>query len=197
LAGVALVLNTFNLLPFSMLDGGRFLESVFSRRQHFDFVIKILMGLAQAGYAWLTRSFFWGITAFGTLAASQKSYTLGKIAGRLMRKWKDKIPVSLESIPREYLEAILSELHGSGLAKPDESAKTIANWARIVWHKVCRRPPGLKISGVLLAGYLFAFVVGIGGSAVFGKDWLNNAPYLEPVKDIVESKVKQITTAFR
>lgn len=163
-AGMFLIINCFNLLPFFPLDGGRFLYLViFSRNRFLELVFKIFAALALmlVGYAlgaWLLAL----LGVFGLLAV-KIPFKLSKIAKHVRQypacidllSQPDNADPEHQKIPLPIAKVIIDSIFEH--FPPPIQTGTVALHTKEIWEKVCFRPSGVFSTIVLLGVYLLAF----------------------------------------
>jgi hypothetical protein len=172
-AGMFLIINCFNLLPFFPLDGGRFLYLViFSRNRYLELVFKIFAALALmlVGYAlgaWLLAL----LGVFGLLAV-KIPYKLSTIAMHVRQtpahidllSQPDNTDTDSQKIPLTIAKVIIDSIFEH--FPPPIQTGTVALHTKEVWEKICFRPTGVFSTIVLLGVYLLAFCLPL--VALFG-----------------------------
>jgi Zn-dependent protease len=163
-AGMFLIINCFNLLPFFPLDGGRFLYLViFSRNRFLELCFKIFAALALmlVGYAlgaWLLAL----LGLFGLLAV-KLPFRLSKIAKHVRQSpahidslsHPDNADPDRQKVPLPIAKVIIDSVYE--YFPPPLEISTVALHTKEIWEKVCFRPSGVFSTIVLLIVYLFAF----------------------------------------
>lgn len=164
-AGLALFLNAFNLLPIMPLDGGRYLDvTVFARWPVMRQIVGHLSGLAIAWIGWQLDA--WLLLGFGVLtfvtAAGKRS--LG-FAGAQLRAQLEPGEAPPAPFPERLVPAgmeLANQLvfsKSSLQATPDRYANYINN----AWAQAGYAPPTIGMTLCLLGAYAasVALVVGI------------------------------------
>ncbi|MHC4642023.1 MAG: hypothetical protein ACYS32_10285 [Planctomycetota bacterium] len=163
-AGMFLIINCFNLLPFFPLDGGRFLYLViFSRNRFLELCFKIFAALALmlVGYAlgaWLLAL----LGLFGLLAV-KIPFRLSKIAKHVRQSpahidllsHPDNADPDRQKVPLPIAKVIIDSVYE--YFPPPLEISTVALHTKEIWEKVCFRPTGAFSTIVLLVVYLLAF----------------------------------------
>jgi Zn-dependent protease len=161
-AWIFLFINAFNLLPFFPLDGGRFVESLFSMKSFaLEMVFKTIsiMGLAAAWYLIGPGRFAPGLIALFVilLISLQGSFRIASAARKVACQISITHDLRPNQIPREYLSAIYKVLKpklGFGA-----SSKVAAKLIYSVWQRLLNKPPARKaITGFVIL-YLFSLTV--------------------------------------
>jgi hypothetical protein len=161
-----LIINTFNLLPFFPLDGGRFLHEVlFSRNRYIELVFSILAALALIGLGLLMGA--WLLAAFGLFAliGAQFPFKVAAIANQLKPQLAAAEPPYMdtpppepqqtESIPAEIAEQVIDTIRQKFTGRL--TVKAIAGYTKQVWERIHVRPPRIPATLLLLGVYLFSF----------------------------------------
>ena len=128
---VFILINAFNLLPFSPLDGGRFLEAVlFTRHPKAEVAFKVLAiaGLTWTAFKW--KSIALGIVAYFTLVSFKTIWTIAKTASVLRKGLPAEHIYTIDEIPDASLEQIIMHLHDK-LPMAQRNAKHLAATAKI------------------------------------------------------------------
>jgi Zn-dependent protease len=171
LAWAFIFLNAFNLLPFFPLDGGRFLESLFSSKNiRFEMTFKIVSTLGVA-FIWFiladsTRFFFGLGVIFVILIISWTgSFVIAstvKIAATRLSITDDLRP---NHIPLEHISSIYEILKPKLFfgANPRALAKQIY----YIWQRLLNKPPSRKAFVNLIALYVLSLTIAIGATAMF------------------------------
>lgn len=163
-AGMFLIINCFNLLPFFPLDGGRFLYLViFSRNRYLELVFKIFAALALmlVGYAlgaWLLAL----LGVFGLLAV-KIPFKLSTIAMQVRQSpahidllsHPENADPDPQKIPLPIAKVIIDSIFER--FPPPIQTGTVALHTKEIWEKVCFHPSGVFSTIVLLGVYLLAF----------------------------------------
>jgi len=157
LANLFLLLNLFNLLPFSPLDGGRFLcEILFSRNRYVELIFNLFASLALITVGFFMKSWVLSIIGFFNLVTMNVPFKIAGIANEL--KKNDLIELSPENdesqISRNYpYKYIINSIKTRMSGKLD--TKTIARFTQNVIDCVSCRPPKALPTIGLLTLYIF------------------------------------------
>lgn len=156
-----LLINAFNLLPFTPLDGGRFIENIFFPRSlTAEVIFKIVSGLGLLAVAFLLKSFFLGIISIVFLVQVKKIYHIGKIAKTL----NDEIPpehrVADFEIQKQYIEDINDRLNEKTSVKP--APREVAIHIRNIFQRLGNLPPKKTV----VLGFVVFYIFCIGLSAI-------------------------------
>lgn len=159
-----LLINTFNLLPFFPLDGGRFMHDVlFCRNRYLELTFRIVAALCIAGIALLMGA--WILLAFGVLGLFTVMiyFKLATVA----RQVKGQYPPAPEedvSAPAPSLEdrtdivqCVIELLHKAFPSKMP--LKQFAGHVKTVLEQIDARPPKAGATAALLAVYGLCFVL--------------------------------------
>ena len=154
-ADLFIMINAFNLLPFTPLDGGRFLEAVlFTRHPRAEIVFKALAIAGIAGIAWLWKSVALGILAYFTLVSIKHAWTMSSTSASLRKELPEDHAYTSDDIPDHFLEKIVSRV--SPLAPTQQNEiKQLAQSAKAIWSKMIIRHCSIRASVGLTLLYLF------------------------------------------
>jgi Zn-dependent protease len=169
-ARVFLLLNTFNLLPFVPLDGGRYVDAVlFSRAPRLRVAFQIVAGVALAALAFALQSIVLGIVGFFVLASARLTYFTSRLARDLQKELAargassaDAIAhcVEQDHIPTDYIERLIPLLWNR-LPENGQNAKTVASVIRSIWTMACSKPPTVAVTVGLLVLYAVCFTLSV------------------------------------
>ena len=125
-ARLFLLINAFNLLPFSPLDGGRFIENIFFPRSiKSEIIFKIISGLGLLAVAYFLKSFFLGIISIFFLVQVKKIFHIGKISKDLNDELPPDLQISDFEIQKQYISDINERLDKKFSIKPSPRAVAI------------------------------------------------------------------------
>jgi Zn-dependent protease len=166
-----LIINTFNLLPVTPLDGGRFMEAVlFSRTPMLKAVFDVLAAVALTVLAFTLGSIFLGILAFFMLGSIKLGYVSGQLARDIKRELAEQRDIDPAStaglsrpvgIPSSYIERLIPLLEDH-LPEKERSPEGFARAFRSVWNMVRFQPPSVAAT----VGLMLVYVLCVGGGIV-------------------------------
>lgn len=163
-----LIINSFNLLPFMPLDGGRFLyEVLFSRNRYVELCFRLLASLALIAVglflgAWLLALLgLFGLISIGfpfkvariaeelkpLLSTTGTSHT-GTVSGQT---------TDMERIPPEIAKEIIEKVRQRISTKLN--LKTVAVYTKDVWERMHLHPPSMFATAGLLGAYILCFCI--------------------------------------
>ena len=162
-----LFINTFNLLPFHPLDGGRFFDAVlFSRHPKLEIGFKILTALALGWLAVTFKDVFLGIFAFVVFMSLRGTHLSASIA-HVIRKQADSVADALSPhVPAEHLRQIVDMLRAK-LPAEQQKPKLMATYAAGIWQRIRSRPCKIAPTIGLVFCYAFFMLLGIGSALMF------------------------------
>jgi Zn-dependent protease len=190
--GVFVLINGFNLLPFSPLDGGRFLEAVlFTRHPKAEIAFKVLAagGLAWVAFEW--KSVALGIVIYITLASLKNVWTLAKAASHLRKELPQEHSYTSNEIPDALLHRIISHLHDK-LPMAQHNARHLAAAAKTVWSRMIIRHCSVRTSIGLTLLYLLFAVPALGLIAL---TQVSASRQTESVEQVIENAGYNATTS--
>ena len=170
-----LLINGFNLLPFSPLDGGRFLEAVlFTRHPWVEVLSKILAvaGLAWAAFLW--KSVALGIVAYLSLISIKSVWIAAKTAAKLRKELPTEHAYTSSEIPNDFLIRISSYLYNEQ-SLSQRTAKHLAATVKNIWSRGIIRHCSIRASLGLTFIYLLFAVPSLGMVAFFHMFMKNSA----------------------
>lgn len=164
-----LLINAFNLLPITPLDGGRFLHGLlFSRNRYVEMVVNILASVAFFALAAATHSWLFRILGIISLLSIQVKFKIAAAADKFKKQFQtqnenhtdDSIKNDdQEYIPEHILKPMLNWMHQNmpGPMKPADIATTAID----IWDRIQVRPPKWGATVLLLVlfsvGYFVSF----------------------------------------
>ena len=164
---LALILNSFNLLPILPLDGGQNLHAVlFSRHPILDIVFRAAASLALMGGSVLLGDkflFYLGLVMLFSLPIAFKTM---KIVSKLRDEQLDTQATADESVPIATAVRIVDELRAV-LSPQQQQNKLLAKLTLDVFESLNSRPPGVFGSLTLLAAHGGTFLMAIVFAMVF------------------------------
>jgi Zn-dependent protease len=162
-AGLIVVINGFNLLPFLPLDGGNFWHAVlFSRHRLLEAGFKVVAGLAcvAAGAAGLGNFItFIGIAVLISIAATWRQAT---IVARLRQEGRPPLAEGDDAIPNATVARIVQALREADKKKAPVP-KQLATETLAVFERLNARAPNLLESLGLSVAYFGAVVIAVAG----------------------------------
>jgi len=176
-AWIFLLLNAFNLLPFFPLDGGRFVESLFSSKNvMLEIVFKIVsaLGLALALFVFVGPIRF--LLGFGgifimLIIMVASSLTFASAMNKVVARLPITNDLNLNYIPIEYLSSIYEVLKSKLLFS--SSPKALASQIHYVWERLLNKPPSSKVRAAFLIFYLFSLSLAL-SAPIFFKSAVSN-----------------------
>ena len=164
---LALILNSFNLLPILPLDGGQNLHAVlFSRHPILDIVFRAVASLALMGGSVLLSDkflFYLGLVMLFSLPIAFKTM---KIVSKLRDEQLDTQATADESVPVATAVRIVDELRAV-LSPQQQQNKLLAKLTLDVFESLNSRPPGVFASLTLLAAHGGTFLMALVFAMVF------------------------------
>lgn len=175
-----LLINAFNLLPLSPLDGGKFFQLlIFSRNRFLELAFTVLAGLGLVGLAFLLESWMLGVVAAMVLLSVPRQ---SKLLGTVKELRASKLEVDRE--PEKLEEPSLRALYASAGAlvpqqlKDDQRLLQHVRAMRQVHERARMYPPSVLASlglcivwGVGLVVMFVGMVIGVGGWTPTAPQW--------------------------
>ncbi len=167
LAMMSFVINGFNLLPFTPLDGGRFLQEVlFSRNRYLELIFNLLAGVALLASGYFLNSWILAIIGVSNLIFIRIPFKLAAISQEVKKSFiadnaanSQSIGIEpgadAENIQPDIVQKIIPLLHK--YFTPRLNAKTLATYVRQVWEKIQAKPPRVLATTGLLCLYSTCF----------------------------------------
>ena len=166
LAIMFLLINSFNLLPFFPLDGGRFLQEVlFSRNRYVELFFRLLASLALIALGFLMGAWLIALLGLFTLLSIGISFKITRIVKDLKPLLSSSDAqhtqtvsgktIDTERIPPEIAKEIVQKIYQKISSKL--KVKTVAAYAKEIWERMHLCPPGLLATIGLLSLYLLSF----------------------------------------
>jgi Zn-dependent protease len=165
-----LIVNTFNLLPVSPLDGGRYMEAVlFSRTPMLKAAFDVLAAAALVALAFMLRSVIFGILAYVTLLTIRFTYVSAKMAREIKRELAEEratdpasasVPAGPGGIPSSYIERFIPLLEAH-LTQHEQTPAGFTRAFQTIWTMVRFQPPSAAATVALLLLYAICFGGGI------------------------------------
>lgn len=162
-----LFINTFNLLPFHPLDGGRFFDAVlFSRHPKLEIGFKILTALVLAWLAMTFKDVFLGVFAFVVFMSLRGTHISASIANAIRRQTGSAVDAVSERVPNDRLRQIVDMLQ-TKLPSEHQKPKLLATYTAGIWQRIRSRPCKVLPATGLLLCYTFFILLGIGSAFLF------------------------------
>ncbi len=159
-ASTSLALNTFNLLPFQPLDGGRVFEAaLFSRHPWAEAIFRLLGAVALGALAWFAGSIGLGILALLMVSGLQFQWRIANIAQELRARFPPA-PDAPEEVPDDRLEAIVAALD-SRMPEAARRPRVFAVQADEIWRRMRSERCTAAAAVGFVAASVFLFVLGI------------------------------------
>ena len=162
-----LFLNTFNLLPFHPLDGGRFFDAVlFSRHPKLEIGFKIITALILGWVAVESKTVLLGVFAFVSLLSLRNTYISACVARAVRKQLSECDHTASYTVPSQRLPMLVALLQAklpAGRADP----KLIARYVTEIWQRVRNKRCSTGSSIGLLLCYGFFILLGISSGPIF------------------------------
>lgn len=162
-----LFINTFNLLPFHPLDGGRFLDAVmFSRHPKLELGFKILAALVLTWLAMTFKDVFFGVFAIFVFISLRGTYISASIAQAIRKQTGSVSDAISQRVPNDILRQIVDMLLAK-LPSEHHKPKILATYAKEIWQRIRSRPCKVLYATSLVLGYAFFILLGVGSVYIF------------------------------
>lgn len=156
-AYLLIVINGFNLLPVSPLDGGRLLHAIFLSRQPFwESLFLIVSGFGLAIFGWLTGSWLLGVIAVVCLV-SVPIHLQDRRQRIAARREFPELPADFSALSEAHRRALFHAACGLKAATHDPSE--IAEQMRNLHGEFTTKPTRMVHSLALLLLYVAGIVV--------------------------------------
>jgi len=166
-------LNTFNLLPFHPLDGGRVLDAaIFLNHPRREAIFKVITGVLLVAVSAVLRAILLGIFAVLSLLTVRTSYRLARIAQTLRAEPEVCAATTEHDMPAWPVERVVMMVC-QHLPARQQSFQLVATHVQTVWERVRAKPCSTGAAIALLV--LYAFFVVIGMAAFVGVDIITAA----------------------
>jgi Zn-dependent protease/antitoxin component YwqK of YwqJK toxin-antitoxin module len=172
LAVMFTIINTFNLLPFFPLDGGRFLNEVlFSRNRYIECCFNLLASAALITGGYFLKAWFLAFIGLFTLVSLVIRFKIGRIAKVLKKKYStanitaaagEQTETEIDDmklIPNEIAREIIDDIRQNFSSVTN--VKNIAAYAKNIWEQMHIQPPKIPATMGLLSIYLLSFSLSI------------------------------------
>lgn len=180
-----LLLNAFNLLPLSPLDGGKFFQLlIFSRNRFLELAFTVFAGLALLGLAVLMESWMLGVVAgMVLLSLPRQSKLLGTVKElRASMLGVDREPEKLDEPALRALYASAGALVPQQL-KEDQRLPQHVRAMRQVHQRARMYPPSVLASLGLCIVWGIGLVVMFAGMLAMVSGWTPAAPQWAQYQD--------------
>ena len=161
-----LFLNTFNLLPFHPLDGGRFFDAVlFSRHPKLELGFKIVTALVLGWLAVISRDIVLGFLAFVTFVSLRGTYISASVAYAARQLLDEGEDPSSDVVPASRVEQLVGLLRKK-LPAEQFKPELIATYVVGAWQRIRNRPCPVGPAIGLVVCYVF--FIGLGAVSTVG-----------------------------
>jgi len=162
------IINSFNLLPFFPLDGGRFLhEILFSRNRYVELCFRLLASFALIAVGLLLGIWLLALLGLFGLISIGFPFKIARIAKDLKpfllatntdhTEAVQGAVTDVERIPPEIAKEIIEKVRRCIPARLN--LKTVATYTKEIWERMHLRPPGVfATAGLLIVYLLFLFI---------------------------------------
>lgn len=163
-----LIINAFNLLPFSPLDGGRLLhEILFSRNRYLELCWQLLASLALIAGGLLLNSWLLALLGVFGLISARFTFKVARIAHELkpllLTTNRDHTtPAANETIGPAGIPSLTAQKIIERVSQDISSklnVKTAATYTKDVWERMNLRPPRALATFGLLSVYLLCLLM--------------------------------------
>ncbi len=162
-----LFLNTFNLLPFHPLDGGRLMDALlFSRHPKVEVAFKIITTLVLAWLAFTLKAVFLGFFAFTVLMTIRGTHISATIARKIRKEMAEDEECTSDEMPTHFLLKTLLLLKEK-LPEQHRKPKVFASFVNEIWRRLRSRPCSVGGAIGLFLCYLFFVLLGAGSALMF------------------------------
>ena len=162
-----LFLNTFNLLPFHPLDGGRFFDAVlFSRHPKVELGFKVITTLILGWIAVAFKDVIFGAFAFIVFISLRSTYISATVANSVRKQMDDGEDCSSDAVPTRKVEQFVALLLKK-LPADQSKPKLIATYITGIWQRIRNRPCPVGPAIALMLCYIFFIMLGVASAFVF------------------------------
>lgn len=153
-ADMFLLINSFNLLPITPLDGGRFVEALFfTRHPRAEVGFKVLTTLAMGYLAYQWKSVGLGLLAYISLISIKNIWAIAQSSKALQGEITEVDSCHGNDIPDEWLGKIILSLDGN-LSDASRNPKGFAAATKTIWNRIRIRHCSAKTAIGLTIIYL-------------------------------------------
>jgi hypothetical protein len=162
-----LVFNFLNLIPLSVLDGGRFINAVFfTRYPKIELVFNIFTMLAVICVALIFKDIFFGIFAFLIFIPLRALYGVSSISAEIKKQIDCDNNCSANMIQEKYIRKIVEMLKNK-IPLEQQNPKLFAINILRIWQKVCTKFPSILPTILLLLLYIFCLTISFCSFTIF------------------------------
>ncbi len=135
-ADMFLLINSFNLLPITPLDGGRFVEAlVFTKHPRAEVGFKVLAALAMGYLAYQWKSVGLGLLACISFISIKNVWAIAQSSKALQSEFTEEDSSHGNDIPEEWLDKIIDSLDGN-LSEASRNPKGYAASVSTIWNRI-------------------------------------------------------------